>query len=182
MAGATDIILSQHRDLARVLKALETIIDGPLEEKRSADMAQLFDICHYIRVFPDKLHHPAEDRYVFGPLRAASPEHAGLVDAIESEHRRCDALTGQLHEVIDAFDKGNATADAVREVARAYLSFQFDHMRKEERDLLPLVDDVLDESQREAASSEFARHADPLFSSNLRTGFDALRRRIEAHG
>jgi branched-chain amino acid transport system ATP-binding protein len=180
MASATDIIRAQHRDLAHVLKALEAIMDGPLEERRSADMAQLYDICHYVRVFPDKLHHPDEDRYVFGPLRAAAPEHAHLVDDIEGEHGRCQALTERLHGLIQAFDKGDATAGALRDAVRQYLSFQFDHMRKEERDLLPLVDELLDKKQRAAAAGAFSKHADPLFSANLRAGFEALRHRIES--
>ena len=179
-ARATDIILAQHRDIATVLKALEAIIEGPLEERRSADMAQLHDICHYIRVFPDKLHHPDEDRYVFGPLRTAAPEHAHLVDDIESEHGRCEALTSRLYGLIQAFEKGDASADALRDAVRQYLAFQFDHMRKEERDVLPLVDELLDPDQQAAAAGAFSQHVDPLFSANLRAGFDALRRRIES--
>ena len=180
MASATDIIFAQHRDIAQVLKALEAIIDGPLEQRRSDDMAQLFDICHYLRVFPDKLHHPDEDRYVFGPLRAAAPEHAHLLDDIEREHGRCEALTTRLHELLQAFEKGDATANALRDAVRQYLTFQFEHMRKEERDVLPLVDELLDADQHAAAASAFSQHADPLFSANLRSGFEALRRRIES--
>lgn len=180
MSSVTEIIRAQHRDFAQVLKALETIANGPLEERRSEDLAQLFDICHYARVFPDKLHHPDEEQYVFGPLRDVAPDHREMIDEIRAEHDRADSLTGRLHDGITAFDKNQCDAETLRHTIRTYLDFQFEHMRKEENTLLPLVEHALEKDQYHAATRAFAKHADPLFSENVAAGFEALKRRIES--
>lgn len=180
MSSVIDIILAQHRDFARVLKVLEAIADGPLEERRREDLDRLFDICHYARVFPDKLHHPDEERYVFGPLRETAVDHREMIDEIRAEHERADSLTMRLMDAAKAFDKGECDADFLRRTIRTYLSFQFDHMRKEESNLLPLVEQALESKQYHAATKSFAQHADPLFGENLAAGFEALKRRIEA--
>lgn len=179
MSSVIDIILAQHRDFARVLKALEAIADGPLEKRQADDLAQLYDICHYAQVFPDKLHHPDEERYVFGPLRESAVDHREMIDDIRREHDRAEALTSQLHDAVVGFDKKKIDADALRRAIRDYLEFQFEHMRKEENSLLPLVKQALDSNQYHAATTAFARHGDPLFGENLAMGFEALKRRIE---
>ncbi len=179
MPSVTDVIRAQHRDFSRVLKALEAIADGPLEERRRDDMAQLFDICHYAQVFPDALHHPDEERYVFGPLRKVATDHLEMIDEIHDEHELTEALTVGLRDAATAFDKGKSDADTLRQAIRNYLHFQFEHMRKEENILLPLVEQALDAGQYHEATRAFSGHADPLFSENLAVGFEALKRRIE---
>ena len=178
MPSAIDHILAQHRDMARVLKTLEAIADGPLDERREADIARLHDICHYLRVFPDKVHHPAEERYVFGPLRAAAHEHAAVLARVQDEHERCESLTTALHESVTAFERGEADVQTLRAAVREYLDFQFDHMRREENEVLPVAEELLDARARGAAAAAFAAHADPMFGENLAAGFDALRQRI----
>ena len=180
MTGITQRICAQHRDLATVLKVLAAIVDGPLHERRGGEIDRLHEICYYLRVFPDRLHHPDEERHVYGPLGHAAPAHAALLDRIRAEHERCEPLTAQLHETVLAFERGEADAARLREVAHEYLDFQYQHMRQEEDEVLPLVERYLDDQSRSRAAAVFALHSDPLFGDNLAIGFEALRRRILA--
>jgi hemerythrin-like domain-containing protein len=43
-------------------------------------------ILHYFTRFPERLHHPAEDRYLFAPLCAKTAEVAEVLDLLEKEH------------------------------------------------------------------------------------------------
>ena len=135
----------------------------------------------FARVFPDRLHHPDEERYVFEPLRTAAPDHKDMIDTIRAEHDRADTLTMRLYDAVQAFDRGDSDAEVLRHSIQNYLEFQFEHMSKEENASLPLVEQALDADTYQAASKAFAGHTDPLFADNLAAGFDVLRRRIEAH-
>jgi hemerythrin-like domain-containing protein len=42
---------------------------------------------YYIDAFPERFHHPKEDRYLFRTLRARYPDAAPLIDRLEEEHR-----------------------------------------------------------------------------------------------
>jgi hemerythrin-like domain-containing protein len=43
-------------------------------------------ILHYLTRFPERLHHPAEDLYLFAPLRAKTSESGEVLDLLEQEH------------------------------------------------------------------------------------------------
>ena len=70
---------------------------------------------------------------------------------------------------------------ALRTSVSNYLRFQFDHMRREEEEVLPLLTGTLDEETRRTAERAFAASADPLFGRNIRTGFETLRRKIDSY-
>lgn len=181
MASVTEHITAEHRDIARVLKLLESIAYGPIDERREEDLAAMYDIVHYLRVYADALHHPYEEHYVFGPLRSAAPEHAVLLDALRDEHERAEAFTQRLSEALSEFAQGHSDEDVLRFAVRNYLAFQFDHMRREEEEVLPLLTGALDEETRRSAERAFAANSDPLFGSNIKAGFETLRRKIDAY-
>jgi hemerythrin-like domain-containing protein len=180
MANAVSIIEAEHRNLAQVLKTLEAIADRLQSDPSPADVDRLFDICHYVRVFPDTIHHPKEDRYIFGPLREAVPEHQELLDSVHEQHARCAEHTRRLAQAVKDYDAGRLDAPALQEVVRSYLAFQFEHMRLEEAHVLPMALKFLDPDRLDSAGRAFASHGDPLFGKNLETGFEALRERITA--
>lgn len=171
-------IETEHRNMARVLKALEAIAGRAESAPKRGDVDRLFDICHYVRVFPDAIHHPKEDRYVFGPLRTEIPEHHELLDKVQHQHQACNDHTERLYRTVQAYADSKATADMLKEVVQDYLQFQFEHMRLEEREVLPLAEKFLDAQILEGAGRAFASHGDPLFGENLEAGFKALHDRI----
>lgn len=171
-------IETEHRNLARVLKSLEAIAERAGSAQRDDDIDRLFDICQYVRVFPDAIHHPKEDRYVFGPLRTEVPEHHELLDKVQGQHEACTEHTERLYLTVQAYAEGKATPETLKQVVRDYLHFQFEHMRLEEREVLPLAEKFLDPKILTGASRAFASHGDPLFGENLEAGFKALHDRI----
>lgn len=41
---------------------------------------------HYIDAFPERLHHPKEDQFLFARLSERSPESRPLVEELRAEH------------------------------------------------------------------------------------------------
>lgn len=178
MESVSDRIKAEHRDIAKVLKTLEAVVERLQETRDAGDVQRLFDICHYLRVFPDAVHHPQEDACLFGPLRERAPEHVDLLDAVNEQHAECGAMTNELFAAAKSFEAGHIPAAALKAVTARYLSFQFEHMRLEETEILPLAEEFLEPEVWGRAGEAFSGHADPLFGANLEAGFKALHGRI----
>ena len=88
------IIRDEHRSLAAVIHGLEYLVREARDSENAAAFPLLRAMLHYINAFPEKLHHPKEDAYLFRKLRAA---HGGV------QRRRStssSASTSTGHELV----------------------------------------------------------------------------------
>ena len=69
MTDAIEIIHRDHVNLDRFLNVLETAVDGLAPDQPKLDLELLYSAFYYTRVFPDRCHHPKEERYLFGAVR-----------------------------------------------------------------------------------------------------------------
>ena len=69
MTDAIEIIHRDHVNLDRFLNVLETVVDGLAPDQPKPDLELLYSVFCYTRVFPDRCHHPKEERYLFGVIR-----------------------------------------------------------------------------------------------------------------
>ena len=69
MTNAIEIIHRDHVNLDRFLNVLETVVDGLAPDQLKLDLELLYSAVYYTRVFPDRCHHPKEERYLFGAVR-----------------------------------------------------------------------------------------------------------------
>ncbi|TXF11738.1 hemerythrin domain-containing protein [Pelomicrobium methylotrophicum] len=87
-------------------------------------------------------HHQDEEQDLFPALLAvAGPEQAmldRLIDELREDHRRMEALWGELREPLKAIRTGAASA-LDRELARRFQALYLQHIEREERDLLPVA-------------------------------------------
>src|SRR4029079_9815551 len=94
---------------------------------------------------------------------ARSPDAASLVQELRDEHARGADLIRDLDRALMAFEVAwPYGADHFEEAVRAYSNFHWDHMRKEERVLLPLAEAALTEEDWKAVAGELARNEDPI--------------------
>lgn len=172
-------IQAEHVSLDKVLRALEAHVTELTLPDAKPDFELLTFIVYYIRVYPDRMHHPKEEEFLFRPLRRRRPEAGAVIDDLERQHAKgrelIDALDAALKECEAAFPE---KCDRLRAVTREYVDFQRNHMGMEERDVLPLARSVLTEEDRILADRAFATNRDPLVNDNLEVGFRALLDRI----
>ena len=69
MTDAINVIHQDHLNFDRLLTILENTVRGFAEsygpEDRKPNLDLLFTIVYYIRTFPDSIHHPKEEKYLF---------------------------------------------------------------------------------------------------------------------
>lgn len=193
MANAIEKIREEHKDYGRVLRCLrETVKDLQGKEWRRqakqgeegkpgyrANLDLLFSIVYYIRVFPDKYHHPKEEDFLFKALRQRDPDSAGFLDQVTQQHSVGDRLIDELDAALKAYqDSYPEGLEALAAAVETFVSSQFEHMKLEEEKILPAAQAALTPEDWTAIDQAFASNKDPMFGENLELAFHALHDRI----
>lgn len=182
MGKALKTIKTEHRNLGKVLRCLAAEVTRLRDTKRKPDLELLHSIMYYIRVFPDRYHHPKEEEdYLFKALRQRRPDAAPVLDDLRSDHDRFSGLLGEVEAVLRHYDAHYPDGlSELEKVVQAYLDFQWRHMKEEEQ-ILPLAQEALRREDWECINHAFARNNDPLFGEHLKVGFEALCDHIARH-
>jgi hemerythrin-like domain-containing protein len=174
-------IREEHRTLAAVLHGMLHIVREAGNRATEADFRVLEAMVYYIDTFPERFHHPKEDRYLFRLLRQRSPQAAALVDRLGSEHCAGAEKVRSLEQALARFHAGGESEFSdFRAAAEAYVRFHLDHMRAEERELLPLAEKHLTAADWNEIDAAFEGHSDPLLGVAAGERYDALFSRIVA--
>jgi hemerythrin-like domain-containing protein len=118
---------------------------------------------YYIDAFPERLHHPKEDDFLFSRLAARAPEAKPLIEELRAEHVAGARMIRELEAALLAFQiDGRRALAKLIESAEAYARFHWDHMSKEENRLLPLAERHLTETDWRQIDDAFAGNEDPI--------------------
>jgi len=176
---AIQIIHSEHRSMFAVIHALEYLAERLGGHGETPDFRLLNAILYYVREYPERLHHPAEDRVLFARIRARTAEANNLLAALEGEHARGEARLHALTTALNRLEAGAPGAAAgFKEAVRTFTTGYFAHMRKEEDELLPIAERVLAWDDWEAIHKTFAAHRDPKLGDETGKEFNQLFQRI----
>ena len=180
MQRALRIIYDEHRSIAAVLSGLKSLVhmahDGKLRPEFKAFRAMIY----YIDAFPERMHHPKEDEHLFARLLLRSPGAQPLIADLQAEHRKGGKLVRDLEQALLEFEQTwPRGVDKFSAAVDAYAEFHWQHMNKEEREVLPLARQALTPEDWSAISTAFAGNEDPI--ADLREkDFAALFQRIVA--
>jgi hemerythrin-like domain-containing protein len=176
---AIRIINGEHRSLAAVIHGMLYLVRDIREHGAKPDFNLLGAMVYYIDAFPERFHHPKEDRYLFRLLRTRCREAGPLIDRLETEHRAGAEKIRLLEQALSRYQQGGASEfSAFAAAVEAYAAFHWDHMRAEEKELIPLAEKHLTPGDWEAIDAAFTGHTDPLLGAEAGSEYDALFRRI----
>ena len=178
MPTAITIIKDEHRALAAVLGGLKYLIEQIRGGSDKPDFALLEAMLAYIEAFPDKLHHPKEDEYVYRVLREREPAVAPTLDELQDEHRRGPDATQRMVDTLSEYQRDPKGFEAFAKAVADYADFQFAHMRKEEEMILPVAEKAIQPSDWTAIDAAFSSNADPLVGVGIQREFRELFRAV----
>ena len=178
MRKAIRILRDEHRSISAVLQCLQQLTRLAQDPSIKPDFTAFRAMIYYIDAFPERLHHPKEDNFLFARLLRRSDATRPLIEKLMAEHVQGARLVRALERAVLAFEadwpRGAAQFAAA---VNAYAEFHWSHMRCEEQELLPLAETALIEEDWEAIEAAFAGNADPI--ADLRDqDFDKLFARI----
>jgi hemerythrin-like domain-containing protein len=178
MKKAIGIIHDEHRSISAVLSGLRSLAQLARDGKLRPDFAVFRAMIYYIDAFPERLHHPKEDRHLFARLLARDPGSRELVEALKAEHVSGARLIRDLEQAALAFEQtwpegGAKFVSAVE----AYAQFHWNHMRREEGEVIPRAEKALTAEDWADIQAAFEGNEDPI--ADLREeDFHAIYQRI----
>ena len=99
----------EHRSLAAVIHGLEFLVREARDKGRPPSFGLLRAMLHYIKVFPEALHHPKEDAYLFRKLRERTSEFDETLAELERQHVTGRQLVEQLEQSIARYEADPAS-------------------------------------------------------------------------
>jgi hemerythrin-like domain-containing protein len=163
MNKAIRIIYDEHRSISAVLSGLKSLADMAGDPKLRPDFAVFRAMIYYIDAFPERMHHPKEDDYLFSRLLRRDPASRPLVEELRAEHVQGAKLVRDLEQALLAYEQSwPAGLERFAAAVESYAQFHWSHMRKEEQQLLPLAEHSLTAEDWAAIESAFAGNEDPI--------------------
>ena len=163
MRKAVRILRDEHRSISAVLQCLQQLARVAQDPALKPDFAVFRAMIYYIDAFPERLHHPKEDDFLFARLLRRSDAARPLVEKLKAEHVAGARLVRELERAVLAFEEvWPRGAGEFAAAVNAYAEFHWSHMRCEEHELLPLAETALIEEDWEAIEAAFAGNADPI--------------------
>lgn len=156
-------IRDEHRSIAAVLHGLKELARDAQNARVKPEFTVFRAMLRYIDEFPEELHHPKEDLFLFPPVAARAPGAQALIDALRREHKEGKRLVRELERSLMLFEETwPAGGYEFRRAVDSYVDFHWRHMRKEEQELLPLAEKHLAAADWEAIDAAFDVNRDPI--------------------
>ncbi|MDA8107356.1 MAG: hemerythrin domain-containing protein [Betaproteobacteria bacterium] len=173
------VLRDEHRSIAAVLHGLQHLARAAQDPGVRPEFEVFRAMIYYIDAFPERQHHPKEDDYLFAHVARRAPQVAALVDELRAEHVKGAQLVRDLERALLEFEQSwprgaGAFAAAVDE----YAELHWEHMRKEEHELLPLAEQHLTAEDWGEIDAAFAENVDPLSDLEPEGEFAKLYTRI----
>lgn len=174
---ALRILLDEHQSLAAIIHAMRLMIREIEAAKLEPDFELLGKMVHYLDAYPEKRHHPNEDRYIFGPLAEKTAEGAQVLAQLARDHADSDRRIAALAAALQAYEADPAGGlGGFAQAFESYASFYRTHMMLEEREVLPLVRRLFTAEDWARADAAFLAAQDPLVGARASADGENFRR------
>ena len=148
-AGLLPVLLERlSRDHARIAGVIQQLSELAEDPAGQPDWDRLDELIGFLDYYADSVHHPLEDR-LFDHLvnKGLTPTERHLVFRNLGQHEELLSMTGRLAaQVAEGRDGRVVDVAAFLEDVSAYVALQRRHMRFEENQLFPLLDQAFDYS------------------------------------
>lgn len=162
------IICHEHRALSAMLRSIKLLLSEHRRRNTLPDFDALQAMLFYVDEFPEKLHHPKENRLLFPKLRGRNARTDAVLDRLERDHARGELAIRELEHALLGFrmmsgtDQCEARWHDFQTLTERYAAFYIDHMHVEETEILPLAETVLSADEWAELDAAFLMNRDPL--------------------
>ena len=174
---ALRIISEEHRNLWRLATTIDLVADE-LDQGTQVDPAFFTSVFDYIENFIDRSHHPKEDDFLFRLLRRRSAEAGAIIDRLQAEHKNGPENLKALRQRLARSAAGGEASGEFAEALRIYTHGLRNHIRSEEKDVIPLARETLVAEDWAEIDRAFLDNDDPLFGEKAKAEFRELFHRI----
>jgi hemerythrin-like domain-containing protein len=172
-------LYEEHSSLAAVLHAMSALVREVREHGKYIDPKIFRAILYYLDVFTEREHHWKEEAVLFPRIRQRTREADAILDRLACEHESGEQAIRDLEQAFVRYEEHGDTEFAPFAAAvDSYVKHYCEHMRTEEREVMPVAQRVLTAQDWADIETAFAAHRDPLAGASPETNHDKLFRRI----
>lgn len=173
--NAIEVMLSEHRRLASVVSGMLRVADGMASGAGASGAMLMRAMLYYIREFPDQIHHPKEEQYLFARLRECTDECDAVIEALERQHEEGEQRVSALERALTRYELAGADMlSALRDEVIAYAEFYANHRHLEESVILPAAQRYLTTADWVEIDEAFGANRDPFESLGNEEHLDDL--------
>lgn len=173
--SAIQVILSEHKRLTSVVNGMLRVTDRMASNADSSGAMLMRAMLYYIREFPEQIHHPKEERYLFARLRERTDELDAAIDKLGRQHEEGEQHIYALERALTRYELEGASAlPALRDEVSAYADFYAQHQHLEETVILPGAQRYLTVADWVEIDEAFGANRDPFESLEIEDNLDDL--------
>ncbi|HUO11528.1 MAG TPA: hemerythrin domain-containing protein, partial [Caulobacteraceae bacterium] len=162
MAAMIEILRKEHRNIRRLLLALEHQLEVFANEQ-SPDYDVIVGVADYFLDYPDRCHHPKEELIV-SKLLEAHPEIAAATGDLSREHEALHERALDFRATVSALlNDTDISRSQVVQAGHAFIVAQRRHMQAEEQTLFPLAARLLKPADWTDIDRRITKRTDPIF-------------------
>ena len=169
---------AEHSSIAAVLNAMKALVREVRDRGKRIDPKVFRAIIYYLDVFPEREHHRNEEFVLFPLIRQRTHEADAVLDQLAREHMAGEQAIRDLEQAFLRYEERPGEFASFATAAEAYVEQYFEHMRKEEREVMPIALRFLSAEDWRRVETEFGAKADPLTGTSAETTPEELFRRV----
>ncbi|WP_395064659.1 hemerythrin domain-containing protein [Paraburkholderia silvatlantica] len=163
--NATQVILSEHRRLTSIVSGMLRVVDGMASGSGPRNAMLMRAMLYYISEFPEQVHHPKEEQYLFARLQSRTDEFDAAIGELERQHEEGKLRIHALERALTRYELAGADMlPALREGVHGYADFYASHRHLEESVILPGAQRYLTPSDWVEIDEAFGANRDPFES------------------
>ncbi|WP_321965281.1 hemerythrin domain-containing protein [Paraburkholderia sp. J7] len=173
--SAIQVILSEHRRLTSVVNGMLRVTERMASDASSSGAMLMRAMLYYIREFPEQIHHPKEERYLFARLRGRTDELDAAIDELGRQHEEGEQYIHAIERSLTRYElEGAGALPVLRSEVSAYADFYAQHRHLEETLILPGAQRYLTVADWVEIDEAFGANRDPFESLEIEDNLDDL--------
>jgi hemerythrin-like domain-containing protein len=177
--AALSILHDEHRSFAAMLHGLKYLLRDMREKNHAPDFKLLWAMIYYLEAFPEKIHHPKEDDYLFARLRSRTRLADTTLEQLSAQHVGGGQAVRELEHALGLYEAGTpGSFEAFAEALEKFTEWTWQHVSIEEKIVIPLAKEYLTPADWVEIAEAFGERGDPRFGTRLEDEFRGLFSRI----
>lgn len=150
------VLREEHGRIMKMLAVLQRFF-ATLADLKEVEAQDLGALMEFFEIYVDRYHHGKEEQLVFPALsRAQTTKIDSLISSLIDDHRQARMGMELLKfNVVTLPSYGEADRNEFCERAENYVDLLRRHIRKENSELLPLIEERLSETERLQMAGQF---------------------------
>lgn len=168
-------IHTDHRHISTLLAVLARKVIK-LRSGQEINLSLVRDVVDYLQRYADRSHHPMED--ILYQYYLDKKGESGDVHRLAMEHRQLQKITEQLFDTLTMIlNDAVVPRDRLIDEIDGFVEIQRKHLQEEEGQILPLLEEHLDDNDWETVRKLVANKLvdDPLFGESGDREYEDLR-------